>query len=292
MRMFRNWVGLVVLLCSTSLMAELPGTYVLSFGELSTEQKKKEAVGSQLQEGTRLIDQWRDLAAKEKVTLEIRGTDVENQFDGTWRASTLGFETSKINLRGTEFGFVFHLRVDGESYIFDCNGEVVEGELQGTLWTVWGEVPMTGKRKIPQLAGTYLVTFGELTPGNQEIGDKGNRLLNQWRDLAASNEVLLELRATDVENEFDAIWEDTLTQPVKGYEPRKIYIRPHEVSLLFAREYDEVRYIFHYLCEIEESELRGTLQTPWGDVPMFAKLKIDEGTESPEDERVLDESDS
>ncbi len=281
MRIVRKLIGVVALLATASLGAEIAGTYVLSFGKYSVN--KESATASKR---APLLAEWRESTSNEEVMLRIRTTDVANVFQATWKDSVtedVDDDVLKIYRRDKGFSFLFPRKFDGVSYIFHWEGDIGEGELQGTLDTVWGKLPMTGKLTIPDIAGTYALSFGELSPPHTLPVTEGKQLLNEWLN-SDGDEVTLEVRATDIENQFDAIWSDSTTEVVqqKDREPPKIYVRPYEVSLLFSRKIDDVPYMFLYLCEVEKDELHGTLDTPWGELPMSAKLIVEGKSESSE----------
>lgn len=287
MRIVRKLIGVVALLATASLGAEIAGTYVLSFGEYSVN--KESATASKR---APLVAEWRESTSNEEVTLRIRTTDVANVYQATWKDSDtedVDDDALKIYRRDKGFSFLFPRKFDGVSYIFHWEGDIGEGELQGTLDTVWGKLPMTGKLTIPDIAGTYALSFGELSPPHTLSLTEGKQLLDEWLN-SDGDDVTLEVRATDVENQFDAIWSDSTTKVVrtKDRKPPRIYIRPYEVSLLFSRRIGDVPYIFLYLCEIENGELHGTLDTPWGKLPMSAKL-IAAGKSEPSQQLVSPE---
>lgn len=88
---------------------------------------------------------WREASTNYRVTLEVRATDVVDQFDSTWKDPTEALKTSKINLSGEEFSLVFGREVDDVEFIFSMEGIARDDQLQGVLWTVWGEEVLTGK---------------------------------------------------------------------------------------------------------------------------------------------------
>lgn len=281
MRIVRKLIGVVALFLTASLGAEIAGTYVLSFGEYSVNGENATA-----SKQAQLLDEWRELASNEEVTLRIRTSGVTNVYQATWKDPVTGDvddDALKIYRRNKGFSFLFPRKFDGVSYIFHWEGDIGEGELQGTLDTVWGKLPMTGKLAIPDIAGTYALSFGELSPPHTLSVTEGKQLLDEWLN-SDGEEVTLEVRATEVENQFDAIWSDSTTEVLrkKDQEPPKIHVRPNEVSLLFSRRIGDVPYIFLYLCEIENGELQGTLDTPWGKLPMSAKLIVEGKSESSE----------
>ena len=261
-------VGLCIVLAPTIIFADLTGTYVFSFGEPEDESAFKEAIG------TRLLEEWHEASTNNGVTLEVRATDVENQFDGTWKDPKETLKTSKINLRGEEFSLVFGREVDDVKFIFSMEGIAKDDQLQGVLWTIWGEVPVTGI-KAGDVVGRYELSFGELLEERALTKSEGTWLLDEWRESAAKGEVVLELRGTDVKNQIDVTWKDSTTEDVEDstfpMHPNPI---PHgaKVIYLFGRMVKDVPYWFLFEGEIKRYELQGTLKTVWGDVELTGKL--------------------
>lgn len=267
-RNFRKVVGLCTVLAPSIIFADLTGTYVFTFGEPEDEIAFRKA------SGTQLLAEWREASAKNGVILEVRATDVENQFDGTWKDPKEALETSKINLRGEEFSFVFSREVDDVKVIFSMEGTAKDDQLQGVLWTVWGEVPVTGVRA-GDVRGSYALSFGKLLEEGAITEYRGTRLLDEWRESATNGELVLELRDADVKNQIDVTWKDSTTEDVEDFSfplhPNPI---PHgaDVFFLFARMVNEMPFLFLFDGEIKKSELQGTLRTVWGDIELTGKL--------------------
>lgn len=122
---------------------DIRGTYVLSFGETLEEAPIKKFWG------IRLLEEWRKSARTGEVILEILDADVENQLEMVWTDSTTDALEDNPGARfipsGKDFIFVFTRVIDEVPFWFLCEGEVVDGELQGVLKTVWGDVEITGK---------------------------------------------------------------------------------------------------------------------------------------------------
>ena len=265
-------LGLCTVLAPTIIFADLTGTYVFSFGEPEDESAFRHATGTQL------LAEWREESANNGVLLEVRATDVENQFDGTWKDPKEALETSKINVRGEEFSLVFSREVDDVKYIFSMEGTATDDQLQGDLWTVWGEVPVTGI-KAGDVVGSYVLSFGELLEEGALTESEGTWLLDEWRESATKGEVVLELRDTDVKNQIDVTWKDSSTQDVEDssfpMHPNPI---PHgaRILYLFGRMVNDMPTWFLFDGEIKNSKLQGTLNTVWGDIQLTGKLLKEE----------------
>ncbi len=261
-------VGLCIVLAPTITFADLTGTYVFSFGEPEDESAFNEAIG------TRLLEEWREASTNNGVTLEVRATDVENQFDGTWKDPKEALKTSKINLRGEEFSLVFGREVDDVKFIFSMEGIAKDDQLQGVLWTIWGEVPVTGI-KAGDVVGSYVLSFGEILEEGGLTRPEGTRLLDEWRESAANGEVVLELRDSDVKNLIDVTWKDSTTEDVEDSSfPLHPYPIPHgsKVQFIFPRMVNGAPTWFLFEGEIKKSKLQGTLRTVWGDIELTGKL--------------------
>lgn len=282
MRHLRKMVGLCIVFAPTIIFADLTGTYVFSFGEPVEEHAFRQAIGK------KTLVEWRDASSKNGVTLEVRATDVENQFDGTWKDPKDALKTSKINLRGEEFSLVFAREVEDVKYIFSMEGIAKDDQLTGVLWTVWGEVPVTGIKAV-DVVGSYVLSFGELLEEGALTESEGTWLLDEWRESAAKGEVVLELRDTDVKNQIDVTWKDSSTQDVEDssfpLHPNPI---PHgaRVLYLFGRMVNDVPTWFLFEGEIKYSKLQGTLRTVWGDIELTGKLLKEDRSNRPKEPSI------
>ena len=299
---------------SLSIIANVTGTYELEFDELKLEGR---ALSTTQQE---FLKEWWNPKKGEAVRIHVRATEEDDPYDepltGIWldafkdskAEKETGFPLTQFPLFGdNEFGFVFDRNVAGIDYWFRCTGTISDETLRGTLNTVWGDVsftgrlndtvsgnlPITGKFKNPEIAGTYVLSFGELSPPHALPISEGTRYLKEWLEPDVDNEVSLELRATDFRNQFDANWKDSTTEVLEGWKMTFLFVHEDGTSsFVFARRINDVPYIFAWDGTIEEGKLDGILRTPWGELSMTAKLKPEEGSASPDGKKMSEENDN
>lgn len=284
MGFLRVLVGLCVVLLSASVVGDVTGTYVLSFGKLSPHE------GDSIALGRGVLKEWREGGTNNEVTLQVRATDVKNQFDGTWKDKKREFETSKINLRGTDLDFAFVTEILGTSIIFSWDGVAKGDELRGTLWTVWGNVPVTGT-KTEDITGTYLVSFGKLLKEGAFTEWEGVHLLDEWRESATKGGVRIEFLETDVVNQHEIVWTDSTTEALEeNLRPRFIFSGTDFFFLLVRMIHEEP---FAFLCEGEakDRELQGTLKSVWGHVEITGKRIEDDHSQPSESKKASLEDD-